>query len=198
MTFARQLEHGKAAESAIARWLMARGHSVLPVYEKIIDEGKGPQLFSSSGPLIAPDILTMRNGSVLWIEAKHKSAFSWHRLTQKFVTGIDIRHYDDYLKVAETTTFPLWILFLHEGGTAIDSPASPAGLYGSDIAALRNGENHRSHRWGRSGMVYWSRTCDGGPLKMMAPIEDFQAAAPAPLAPMGASPPARCAVPPSA
>lgn len=40
--FERKLEWGQAAESDIASWLMRRGYSVMPVYEKILDTGKGP------------------------------------------------------------------------------------------------------------------------------------------------------------
>ena len=58
--FDQQLAFGKAAESSIARWLIGRGCSVLPVYEKIINDGKGPQVFTPSGDVIAPDLFVYK------------------------------------------------------------------------------------------------------------------------------------------
>lgn len=173
MTFQEQLAVGKAGESLIAQWLIGRGFSVLPVYEKIIDEGKGPQLYTASGGMIAPDLLALRNDEIMWIEAKHKTAFSWHRITNRWVTGIDLRHYEEYLKVLETTSIPVWLLFLHRGGQAKDSPAnSPKGLFGNDLNILSEHENHRHANWGRSGMVYWALKQDGGALLKIAEWEE--------------------------
>ena len=33
----------------------------------------------------------------------------------------------------------------------------PAGLFGNDLGVLAGCENHRSDRYGKSGMVYWAR-----------------------------------------
>ena len=172
MSFAEQLKTGQAGESAIARWLISRGHSVLPVYEKIVNEGKGPQLFTGLGQLISPDLMSIRNGKPLWIEAKHKDAFTWYRIKQVFETGIDMRHYNDYLRVSEQTGVQLWLMFLHKGGAAKDSPPSPSGLYAGEIRNMMNNESHRSSKYGSRGMVYWTRKCDGGPLAKIGGYED--------------------------
>ena len=155
-TFEKMLESGKAGETVIADWLKARGWSVLPVYEKIIDEGKGPQIFSADGELVAPDLLAFNAHKFLWVEAKHKTGFSWHRMSNRWVTGIDKRHFNDYLKVKKKSNIPLWLMFLHDGGTAKDSPESPAGLFTGEISDLNKNINHCSDRWGSSGMVYWA------------------------------------------
>lgn len=155
MTFSDQLEFGKAAESAIARWLIRRGCSVLPVYEKIISDGKGPQLFTATGNLVAPDLFVFTQKSACWIEAKHKTAFTWHRITRRFVTGIDLNHYSDYCKISESVNFPVWLMFLHRGGQAKDSEPSPSGLFGESLNFLMTVENHRHTNHGRHGMVYW-------------------------------------------
>lgn len=174
MTFDSQLQYGQAGESAIALWLRKRGNTVLPVYEKIMDTGKGPQLFAPERKLIAPDMLSYKGTGAAWIEAKHKTAFSWHRISSKWVTGIDIRHYDDYCAVDEQSPWPVWLLFLHRGGQAKDSPAnSPAGLFGNTLSKLRRCENHRHDNWGRSGMVYWA--IDN--LLLLASLEEVDAAA---------------------
>lgn len=155
--FEKTLEFGQAGESVIAQWLRKRGNTVLPAYENIIDSGKGPRIFQPGGVLISPDFLCWNGEKVQWIEAKHKTAFTWHRLTERWETGIDLRHYTDYLKVSEQSPWPVWLIFLHDGGQAKDSPPnSPKGLFGNDLSYLREHVNHTDTRWGRSGMVYWA------------------------------------------
>lgn len=156
LTFSDSLSFGRAAESDIATWVRSRGWSVLPVYETLMETGKGPQLFTPLEGLIAPDMLIFKGDKALWIEAKHKTAFSWHRMTRRWCTGIDLRHYADYCKVADSSPWPVWLLFLHRGGQAKDSPPeSPAGLFGNTLEFLRDHEHHRHSNYGRSGMVYW-------------------------------------------
>lgn len=156
MTFYQRLASGQVGESRIAVWFQKKGYSVLPVYEIETNTGKGPRLFTPTCKVIAPDMLVFKSNKALWIEAKHKTAFSWHRQTGRFVTGIDLRHYTDYLKIKEFSVWETWLLFLHDGGQAKDSPPSPSGLFGNKLERLAETENHRSHLWGNSGMVYWS------------------------------------------
>ena len=156
--FERNLVQGKIGESEIARWLQRRGHHILPVYEIEKGQYKGPAVYTSNGEsLIAPDLLAFGKGKITWIEAKHKTAFSWHRITQKWVTGIDLHHYFQYLKVMDIVDWPVWILFLHDGGTAKDSAQSESGLFGNSLEYLKDHENHRHKNHGKSGMVYWDR-----------------------------------------
>ena len=161
MRFDQSLEIGKTGESRIAKWFLGRGYNVLPVYEKVDRDYKGPTLFSADGPiLIAPDMLVFKSRSIFWIEAKHKTAFTWHRITGRWTTGIDARHYQEYLRVQDAQPdWPIWLLFLHQNGRAKDTPegmVSPCGLYGRKLSFLKNHINHRSEKWGKSGMIYWA------------------------------------------
>lgn len=196
MAFAENLEFGQAGESVIARWIRHRGASVLPAYEKEIDTGKGPRLFTPSGELVVPDLLAfLQKCEVVFIEAKHKSVFTWHHKTQRWCTGIDRHHYEDYQKVEQETRKPVWLLFLHEHSTPSridldgrdDCPKCraarntsrrhsccpnecPTGLYGRSLAVLKDNENHRDPRWGRYGMVYWSHA----KLKLLASLDELR------------------------
>lgn len=167
-----EFEFGVAGESHIARWLRRRGSSVLPVYEKIVDEGKGPQVYLPAGTqLVAPDMLTFKGKSAQWIEAKRKQAFSYHRKTGKLTTGIDLRHYLDYCEVDDVSPWPVYLLFLHSGAMANGEGQpddTPSGLYGNALSYLRKNENHRSDKWGKGGMVYWAIES----LKKYASYED--------------------------
>lgn len=176
--FARSLANGRVGESLIANWFKRRGYSILPVYEKELGEGKGPQLFTAEGGLIAPDMLCFKGEKVMWIEAKHKSVFSWHRRTQRWVTGIDIRHYEDYQRVEAQSPWPVWLLFLHREGYTAEPPHNcPVGLFGGDLPYLVKHENHRHGNWGSGGMVYWARET----LKKIARLTEMVGDGTAPL-----------------
>ena len=157
MSFDTQLAVGQLGESQIAMWLRRRGHHVLPVYEKERGQGVGPRIFAADGTrIVAPDMLTFHGHKATWVEAKHKEAFTWHRLTGRWVTGIDLNHYAEYQRLLPLTKWPIWLLFLHRGGQAKDSPPSPSGLYGNTLHYLMDHENHTHQNHGRHGMVYWA------------------------------------------
>lgn len=161
--FQENLRQGKAGESIISKWLQSRGNLVFPAYEIEQSTGKGPQLFCADGDLVLPDLLAFRGRAIHWVEAKHKTCFTWHRITRRWVTGIDLRHYHEYQEVARRTGLPVWLMFWHPQGEPSPEDMShgcpdvcPDGLFGGDIQELVKKENHRSDKWGRSGMVYWS------------------------------------------
>ena len=156
--FHRQLEVGKVGESEIARWLMSKGYNILPVYEIAEGQYKGPAVFSKDGKgIIAPDIFAFSNSDVKWIEAKTKTAFSWHRKTEKWTTGIDKNLFEHYKQIAELAPWPVWLLFLQKGGQAKDSEVSEAGLFGGSIKFLAKNINHDSDNYGPYGMFYWAQ-----------------------------------------
>lgn len=173
MSFVNHLKTGQITEGLIARWLMARQSIVMPAYQIEQHTGKGPQLFSLDKQLVAPDMLVFNHNGMVWVEAKHKSVFTWHRVTMRWTTGIDMRHYVDYLHVAKTTRLPVYLLFFHANSapSEIDRKFNcpeecPTGLFGGELFDLVTKENHRSPHFdrnrtgmvghGNSGMVYWA------------------------------------------
>lgn len=156
MIFDKALEKGLEGESIIARWLIRRGNSVLPVYETK-QEFKGPRVFTSSGELVATDMFVFSQGKAAWIEAKTKSAFTLHAISKTWQTGIDVPLFNDYLEVKLKSGIPTYLLFLQEAGNcAKDSPAGcPSGLYGQEIDYLHAHEDHRWPKNDPKGMVYW-------------------------------------------
>jgi hypothetical protein len=168
----QEFQQGRAGESSIAMWFRDKGYSVLPIYEKILDEYKGPTLFLPKEVRIAPDMFVFNASRALWIEAKHKTGFAWYRKTQQWTTGIDLKHYGDYCAVDDSTPWPVYLMFLHKGGCAKDSGQSPAGLFGEKLSILRQCENHRcpATQMGSSGMVFW----DIDHLRKWADISAFK------------------------
>lgn len=191
MNFAEKLSIGKVGESLIARYMMSRGHSVLPVYEIEKSTGKGPQLFASNDSMVAPDMLIFTTGGAMFVEAKHKSVFTWHRVSRQWTTGIDLRHYGDYLRVAKKTQLPVWLMFYHRESTPDPRDLQhgcpnecPTGLFGGELFDLVIDENHRSQPFnparesgfvghGKSGMVYWKESS----LKRIASTAQVEACA---------------------
>jgi hypothetical protein len=176
---------GRVAEGQIAQWLMyAEGWHILPTYEIEIPSGKGPRLFTPTGNLVVPDILAMKHKGkrflYKWHESKHKTRFTWHRNSRNWQTGIDLRHYLDYIKVQQQTCIEVYILFLHSCSIpskydlAYGSPTTcPIGLYGQALTYLMAHEHHRdSYTDGKRDypMVYWNES----DLERLATLEEVQ------------------------
>lgn len=173
LEFIEKYAQGRVAESAITRWLTQRGNFVLPVYETGEDAKKGPQLFGQLEQFIAPDMLVLPQAT--FIEAKNKSAFTWHRKTERWTTGIDRKHYHEYFQVQDRTSVPVWLLFLHTNSQPSKNDqdwgcpdSCPVGLFGQSLSVLSDNVNHESPLWGRSGMIYWAHET----LRLLARIED--------------------------
>jgi len=178
MNFDQALQFGQIGEGYIATWFRQRGYHVLPVYEKEIDNGKGPRLFmaqrAGKEQLIAPDLLILGKGKFVWVEAKQKTHFTWYGKGKYWTTGIDLRHYRDYLDVREETALPVWLFFLHTNNitsqTDIErwnAPAEcPVGLFGNELLKLKESFSHQSPHYGPTGMIYWSIAA----LRLIAPL----------------------------
>lgn len=178
---------GRIAESQIALWLIrAQQFNLLPAYEIEIPTGKGPRLLTEQGELIAPDMLATRVKRALlemrWIEAKHKSRFTWRWKDAKdWQTGIDLRHYLDYIEVQKRTQIEVWILFLHrckdpsQDDLNNGSPTEcPTGLFCRSLHYLMKHKHHQDSfkRRGRNyPMVYWNHK----DLIQLATLEEVDA-----------------------
>lgn len=177
--FKRSLDAGLLAEGAIAEWLRARGNTVIPAYQIEHNDHKGPQVYTPTEELISPDLLVWKNGETCWVEAKSKSAFTWHRKSGTWNTGIDLHHYEQYRKVLEHFDgWDVWLFFLHASSQPSDidllHPSCPSrcpvGLFGNSLQGLTETEHHRDSRWGTGGMVYWERES----LKLLAHIDEMR------------------------
>jgi len=159
MGFEESLRFGKMAETRIAQALRQQQFTILPVYPTV-EAFKGPVVLTPDGSgLVAPDMLAIRVDEIRWVEAKHKTAFTWHRITSKWTTGIDLHHYKDYQQIQALSPWEIWLYFWQEPGKAKDTPEnliSPSGLYADTLRFLETHENHTDENWGRTGMVYWA------------------------------------------
>jgi hypothetical protein len=179
--------YGKIAESQIARWLMrVYGYHLLPAYEIETHSGKGPRLLGPWGELIAPDLLAIQFNRMKvlmqWYEIKHKERFSWFRKGGgRWQTGIDLRHFEDYIKVQEQTGIEVFLLFLHRSSIPSkddleqgSEKVCPTGLFGGSLYDLMHNWDHKDSydKKNRSfPMVYWNDK----DLQHIATLDDFMA-----------------------
>lgn len=176
-TFRAKLAQGRVSEGVIATWLRSVcGYHILPVYELERETNKGPVAFLDNGtPLVAPDMLAFRRDSTKWIEAKHKSVFTWYRKDGCWTTGIDRRHWRHYCELSMNSPWPIWLLFLHQQDrtdTRSEPWPCPTGLFGERLSHLFLHVNHESDKWGSHGMVYWRH----GTLRLLAHLDSVYAA----------------------
>ena len=180
--FDQKLATGRECENKIARWLAKRDRvlAVVSVYNAAETDGffRGPRVFTKAEGCISPDLLGFTVLGSIWFETKQKSVFTWHRITSRWVTGIDLNHYVDYQRVSEQTHCPVWLLFLHEQAIPhardrqfCSTHNCPTGLFGGELSFLTNNENHRHDNWGRHGMVYWAHET----LRQFATLEEMAA-----------------------
>jgi len=177
MSFATKLQQGQTmGEGPIACWLMEKGSAILPVYEKQIDTGKGPQLFTAADSFAAPDLLAFTpNFGPIFVEAKYKTVFTWYRSGRAWTTGIDSHHYEHYQQVQKRTGLPVWLLFFHQQSSPENKDLRwrcpdecPTGLFGNELSKLAKCVSHTSPAkdssregflgHGRHGMVYWAES----------------------------------------
>ncbi len=176
--FDSMLPFGQMGESLIAKYLRRLGYIILPAYEKEIDNGKGPRIFLPYGyspkELITPDMLAKRRRLTLWIEAKHKSAATFYRKKQRWQTGIDKRHWIDYLQVEKVSGWPVHLLFLQRLAVITNAPPDvepcPTGLYACSITCPISDEGYYFNRFTgkRNEMVYWAMSA----LRKLASLDE--------------------------
>lgn len=176
--FKDSLYFGKIGEDQISMIFRERGWGVIPVYEKTMDDGKGPRVFLKKGEesLIAPDMQVFKDKWVLWVEVKRKSSFSWSTRDLVWRTGIDKRHFDDYIEVNQKTPWKVHLFFIHDSEYCSNAPRgkkSPTGIFYNSIDYLKDNISFASKSpktldYGKTGMVYW----DVSNLKRLSPIKE--------------------------
>ena len=172
MNFAQAWQAGKLGESQIANWLRYHhGMHVFPAYEKQTRDYKGPTLFCAEGDsLILPDLPGIKGDHLYWVEAKHKSAFTFYRKTRSWQTGIDVRLYEQYQDVQKRTGIGVYLMFVQGEGRAKDAPSDgPSGLYAGSLSYLMQHEDHRDEFRNGAYMVFWNECA----LRKIASLEEL-------------------------
>jgi len=158
---------GLQGEILISEWLRANGYGVTPLYQ-MVSNNQAPKLLLEHGlELLAPDLYIFREFESAWVEVKRKKNVSYHRRSERWVTGVNPHNFEQYLSLAKIQEFPVILLFLLEKPT--DDGAFPASLYGADVRFLERNINH--HYDGTDHpQNYW----DMATLNVIATIEEVR------------------------
>jgi hypothetical protein len=156
-SFVGNLSFGHIAECQISRFLIKKNWGVIPAYEKLLKDQKGPRIFPSfqKEPYISPDLLIYKGQEVYWAECKNKTGVPYNRHRSIFTTGIDKVHFENYLKVDKETPWKVYVFFLHGDEVLEGTPEGcvpPSGLFTQWIGNLKLTINHECEK---NAMIYW-------------------------------------------
>jgi len=110
INFEKMLKIGKEGEHEVARYLISKGVSVLPLYQ--FNNDKIPLLFTKNANLILPDLTCFKDSKVFFIEVKTKNR--WVNYNGELETGLDERLYKQYLEVMKITGLDIYLIFNHK------------------------------------------------------------------------------------
>jgi len=107
-------KRGLKGEKLVREWLKLRGFYVLPA--SLIDNGGAPALEGYLKKVIASDHLVAGRGRTFWAEVKTYQRAAFYQKYQRWVHGIPIRLWQQYLEAERITGIPgyLYILQLNE------------------------------------------------------------------------------------
>lgn len=165
-SFSSRLTHGRIGEQAVLKWLRYMNRVVLPVCDTLINiefrERCGPRLFVGNDALTAPDLLVFADDGVRWMEIKCKKYCTWYRNESLWMTGIDVRHFEQYIKVHQATCIHVDLVLYHPNETPRpkDVPHgcpeyAPRGVYCADILKLQEIYHHIGTDLDGNEMIYW-------------------------------------------
>lgn len=111
--FQALLERSNVYEVAFSQWLQnERGYFILPAYAYNADEA--PSLICGTRKLVTPDLFGVSASIIAWFEVKVKESADFHRKSNRLVTGLPLRHWNDYVEIKKLMGCPVWIVFIHE------------------------------------------------------------------------------------
>jgi hypothetical protein len=119
MLNSENFKFARRVEEWVAIMLAASGYRVLEAAKLDRDGAPMMHAIESRRSLILPDIMAARGGSMHWVEVKQKDSATLHRKTMVLETGVDLAHWQNYVRVEAETGAPLTIVFYHMKETEI-------------------------------------------------------------------------------
>lgn len=126
--FNQMLKFGEEGERIAAEKLLSKGVAVSPLYQFSPDSP--PFLLTDIERVILPDLTCWKNGANFFVECKRKK--QWVSWNGELETGLDLRHFNDYLKVKKITGSSIYIFFIHE-----DTMKQNSGIFYNEIEILK-------------------------------------------------------------
>lgn len=147
-SFEEKLAFGKEGEHEVGEYFMKLGYSLLPLYQ--FTEDIAPKIYSEVETIISPDIFISGKEKAFWVEVKTKNRWiNYNRIRE---TGLNKRHYDEYIKIRHNTKLPVYVVFNHKDD-------NPTGFYFIDIIVpyhrIWDGINCATNRRVSPPLVLW-------------------------------------------
>lgn len=109
-SFEDALKFGKEGEHEIAEALIAKGISLMPLYQ--FEAEHAPFILNGIEKLVSPDLLCFSTKAVFMAEVKTKNRWIEFRGVRE--TGIDLRLFNQYKAVQDACNVPVWLFFNHK------------------------------------------------------------------------------------
>jgi len=116
-SFEDSLQFGEDGEHEVAKILINRGVTLMPLYQ--YNKEHAPYLLNVNGNITSPDLLCFKN-DCFFVEVKTKN--QWVEYCGEMETGFDLKHFEDYRKIFETTNKKVYVFFNHK-------TKDPQGIY---------------------------------------------------------------------
>jgi len=140
---------GSNGERLVAEFLQEKGFYVIPSYDYSgEDNSKAPKMQGKKTAYVIPDLDICRAGLRRWVEIKTKTEAVPFRKTGELQHGIDVRHFESYLKVQSESGNEVFLAIY-------ELTPRPVILIAS-LAHLEANVDHRGTSLG-SPMLYWDR-----------------------------------------
>lgn len=115
--FKKSLQFGEEGEHEVAKFLIDRGVTVLPLYQ--FNSDQAPVLLSMNEQIISPDLICFKREAFM-VEVKTKN--QWVSYKGRVETGLNKRHFDHYKKIQQMTKKNVYVFFNHK-------TEQPTGFY---------------------------------------------------------------------
>lgn len=103
-------KRGLKGEKLVREWLKLRGFYVLPA--SLIDNGGAPALEGYLKRIIASNHLVAGGGRTFWAEIKTYQRAAFYQKYQRWVHGVPIRLWNQYIEAQQVTGIPGYLFIL--------------------------------------------------------------------------------------
>lgn len=128
-SFRIALAFGQDGEHEVADVLLARGVTVLPLYQ-FENTKHAPYILTEFESIICPDLICFKD-SCFMVEVKTKR--QWVVYGGAKETGFNERHFNHYKRISDATKMPVYVFFNHKQCEKQGEKSKPTGIYFANI-----------------------------------------------------------------
>lgn len=122
-SFNEQLAFGEEGEHEVARYLISKGVSVMPLYQ--FENSHAPLIYTINTNVVSPDLICFKDDCFM-VEVKTKN--QWVKFKGITETGFNKKHFDHYKSIQDITGKQVYVFFNHK-------KQKPLGFYFAKLNA---------------------------------------------------------------